>query len=189
MAHSSRLSSNLVFKGNFDSPLYGNGSSPYADGNDHNAEFAESSNESSSGLGEEVRNVSGEVETPTLVELRELVHKAMEELKVARLNSRMFEEKAQEISEAAIASRDKAVERLNVMQDIVNEECIAKESVQKATMALSLAEARLQVAVDSFELLENGNGFVESFEKSDAQMDVREDNGVLLDAQYEIREC
>ncbi|TYI73934.1 hypothetical protein E1A91_D07G164000v1 [Gossypium mustelinum] len=222
MAHSSRLSSNLVFKGNFDSPLYGtylatsffcglhdvskvrgvwsrcqgNGSSSYADGNDHNAEFAESSNESSSGLGEEVRNVSGEVETPTLVELRELVHKAMEELKVARLNSRMFEEKAQEISEAAIASRDKATNawnhvnsRLNVMQDIVNEECIAKESVQKATMALSLAEARLQVAVDSFELLENGNGFVESFGKSDAQMDVREDNGVLLDAQYEIREC
>ncbi|MBA0605195.1 hypothetical protein Godav_017793, partial [Gossypium davidsonii] len=222
MAYSSRLSSNLVFKGNFDSPLYGtylatsffcglhdvskvrgvwshcqgNGSSPYADGNDHNAEFAESSNESSSGLGEEVRNVSGEVETPTLVELRELVHKAMEELKVARLNSRMFGEKAQEISEAAIASRDKATNawnhvnsRLNVMQDIVNDECIAKEAVQKATMALSLAEARLQVAVDSFELLENGNGSVESYGKSDAQMDVREDNGVLLDAQYEIREC
>ncbi|MBA0640105.1 hypothetical protein Goklo_023076, partial [Gossypium klotzschianum] len=222
MAYSSRLNSNLVFKGNFDSPLYGtylatsffcglhdvskvrgvwshcqgNGSSPYADGNDHNAEFAESSNESSSGLGEEVRNVSGEVETPTLVELRELVHKAMEELKVARLSSRMFGEKAQEISEAAIASRDKATNawnhvnsRLNVMQDIVNDECIAKEAVQKATMALSLAEARLQVAVDSFELLENGNGSVESYGKSDAQMDVREDNGVLLDAQYEIREC
>ncbi|KAB2021744.1 hypothetical protein ES319_D07G160700v1 [Gossypium barbadense] len=194
MAHSSRLSSNLVFKGNFDirgvwSRCQGNGSSPYADGNDHNAEFAESSNESSSGLGEEVRNVSGEVETPTLVELRELVHKAMEELKVARLNSRMFEEKAQEISEAAIASRDKAVERLNVMQDIVNEECIAKESVQKATMALSLAEARLQVAVDSFELLENGNGFVESFEKSDAQMDVREDNGKkLANCEVELRQ-
>nr|KJB09842.1 hypothetical protein B456_001G170200 [Gossypium raimondii] len=201
MAYSSRLSSNLVFKGNFDirgvwSHCQGNGSSPYADGNDHNAEFAESSNESSSGLGEEVRNVSGEVETPTLVELRELVHKAMEELKVARLNSRMFEEKAQEILEAAIASRDKATKawnhvnsRLNVMQDIVNEECIAKEAVQKATMALSLAEARLQVAVDSFELLENGNGSVESYGKSDAQMNVREDNGVLLDAQYEIREC
>ncbi|KAA3458764.1 K+ efflux antiporter 1 [Gossypium australe] len=222
MAYSSRLSSNLVLKGNFDSPLcgtylatsffcglhdvskvrgvkshcQGSDSSPYADGNDRNAEFAESSNESSSSLGEEVRNVSGEVETPTLDELRELVHKAMEELKVARLNSRMFEEKAQEISEAAIASRDKATNawnhvnsRLNVMQDIVNEECIAKEAVQKATMALSLAEARLQVAVDSFELLENGNGSVESYGKSDAQMDVREDNGVLLDAQYEIREC
>ncbi|PPS15105.1 hypothetical protein GOBAR_AA05478 [Gossypium barbadense] len=183
MAYSSRLSSNLVLKGNFDSPLcgtylaisffcglhdvskvrgvkshcQGSDSSPYADGNDCNAEFAESSNESSGSLGEEVINVSGEEETPTLDELRELVHKAMEELK----------EKAQGISEAAIASRDKATNawnhvnsKLNVMQGIANEECIAKEAVQKATTALSLAEAeaRLQVAVDSFELLENGNG-------------------------------
>ncbi|PPS15106.1 hypothetical protein GOBAR_AA05479 [Gossypium barbadense] len=179
MAYSSRLSSNLVLKGNFDSPLcgkylaisffyglhdvskvrgvkshcQGSDSSPYADRNDRNAEFAESSNESSSSLGEEVINVSGEEETPTLDELRELVHKAMEELKVARLN-----EKAQGISEAAIASRDKATNawnhvnsKLNVMQGI---------AFQKATTALSLAEAeaRLQVAVDSFELLENGNG-------------------------------
>ncbi|KAK5819010.1 hypothetical protein PVK06_023966 [Gossypium arboreum] len=146
MAYSSRLSSNLVLKGNFDSPLcgtylaisffcglhdvskvrgvkshcQGSDSSPYADGNDRNAEFAESSNESSGSLGEEVINVSGEEETPTLDELRELVHK----------------EKAQGISEAAIASRDKATNawhhvnsKLNVMQGIANEECIAKETV------------------------------------------------------------
>ncbi|KAK5819011.1 hypothetical protein PVK06_023967 [Gossypium arboreum] len=187
MAYSSRLSSNLVLKGNFDSPMcgtylaisffcglhdvskvrgvkshcQGSDSSPYADGNDRNAEFAESSNESSGSLGEEVIN-----------------------------------EKAQGISEAAIASRDKATNawnhvnsKLNVMQGIANEECIAKEAIQKATTALSLAEARLQVAVDSFELLENGNGSVKSYGKSDAQMDVREDNEVILDAQYEIREC
>ncbi|KAE8701009.1 K(+) efflux antiporter 1 [Hibiscus syriacus] len=57
-----------------------------------------------------------------------------------------------------------------------NGECIAKEAVRKATMALSLAEARLQVTRDS-------SG------ESNVEIDVREDNGTSLAAEYEIREC
>ncbi|KAI8025230.1 hypothetical protein LOK49_LG02G00368 [Camellia lanceoleosa] len=68
----------------------------------------------------------------------------------------MFEEKAQRISEAAIALKDEAANAWdnvnsprNTIQEIVNEE--AAQEALKATMALSLAEARLQVAVDSLE--------------------------------------
>ena len=125
MAYSGCLSSNLVFRGKFDSHLcstdsstsffcglhdvlkvkgvrsrcQGNDSLAYADGNGQNVEFVESNGESlsgtvSNGLEEEERNVSGEVETPTVDESRELLLKAMMELEVARHNSRMFEEKA-----------------------------------------------------------------------------------------------
>ncbi|KAK8718347.1 hypothetical protein V6N13_045583 [Hibiscus sabdariffa] len=210
MAYGGCLSSNLVFRGKFNSHLcstsstsffyslhdvsklrgvrshcLGNDSLAYADENGRNVEFAESSDGSSggtvsSGSGEE-RN--SEVETPSLDELRELLQKAMKELEVARLNSRMFEEKAQKISEAAIALKDEAANAwndvnstLNMIQDVVNDECIAKEAVQKAIMALSLAEARLQVTADS-------SG------ESDVEIDDREDNGIPLAAQYEIREC
>ncbi|XP_039048264.1 K(+) efflux antiporter 2, chloroplastic-like [Hibiscus syriacus] len=179
----------------------GNESLACTDGNGRNVEFPESNDDSSSnsvsnGLVEEVRNLNGQVKTPTVYVLRKLVQKAMGELEVAHLNSRMFEEKVQKISEAAIALKDKATKAwndvsstLNVIQDIVNEEYIAKEAVQKATMALSLAEARLQVEVDLVEPLEKGNGSLESYGKSDVQMDVREDNGALLAAQYEIGKC
>ncbi|XVF22586.1 hypothetical protein REPUB_Repub12eG0184300 [Reevesia pubescens] len=227
MAYNGCLSSNLVFRGKFDShlcstyssksffyglhdvlnvrgarlPCQGNDSLAYADGNGRNVEFVESIDESlsgtvSNGLGEEERNASGEVETPTVDELRELLQKAMKELEVARLNSMVFEEKAQKISEAAIALKDEAANAwnavniaLNMIQDIVNEEGVAKEAVQKATMALSLAEARLQVAVDSFEPLKEGNDSPESFGESNVEIDFREDNGALLAAQDEIREC
>ncbi|XWS77073.1 hypothetical protein CRYUN_Cryun01aG0231200 [Craigia yunnanensis] len=227
MAYSGCLSSNLVFRGKFDSHLcstysstslfyglhdvlkvrgarsccQGNDSLAYADGNGRNVEFVESndgisSDTVSNGLGEEERNVSGEVETPTVDELRELLQKAMKELEVARLNSWMFEEKAQKISEAAIALKDEAANAwndvnstLDMIHDIVNEECVAKEAVQKATMALSLAEARLQVAVDSFEPLKEENDSLESSGESDMEIDVREENGALLAAQDEIRGC
>ncbi|GMP43388.1 hypothetical protein CsSME_00012762 [Camellia sinensis var. sinensis] len=70
----------------------------------------------------------------------------------------MSEEKAQRISEAAIALKDEAANAWdnvnstrNTIQEIVNEETVAQEAVQKATMALSLAETRLQVVVDSLE--------------------------------------
>ncbi|KAE8662487.1 Detected protein of unknown function [Hibiscus syriacus] len=188
MEYSSPLSSNLVFEGNFDSPLcktylatsffydlpgvfivrevrsrsQGNDSLARTDGNGRNAEFPESndgsSNSVSNGRVEEVRNLSGKVETPSVYELRELVQKAMEELEAVHLNSRMFEEKAQKISEAAIALKDQVTNAwndvssaLNVMQYIVNEEYIAKEAVQKATMALCLAEARLQGKLANYE--------------------------------------
>ncbi|XVF33367.1 hypothetical protein REPUB_Repub17cG0162500 [Reevesia pubescens] len=222
MAYSGCLSSNLVFRGKFDSHsstslfyglhdvlkvrgvrsrCQGNDSLAYADGNGRNVEFAESTDESlsgtvSNGSGEEERNVSGETETPTVDELRELLQKAMKELEVARLNSRMFEEKAQKISEAAIALKDEVANAwndvnstLNRIQDIVNEEGVAKEAVRKATMALSLAEARLQVAVDSFEFLKEGNDSPENSGESDVEIDAREDNGALLAAKDDIREC
>ncbi|KAK8474821.1 hypothetical protein V6N12_065879 [Hibiscus sabdariffa] len=207
MMHGGCISSKLVFRGKFNghfcstsstSLFYslhdvskprgvrlhcqGNDSLAYADGNGRNVEFVESSDGSSSnGLGEER---TGEVETPSVGELRELLQKAMNELEVACLNSRMFEEKAQKISETAIALKDEAANAwndvnstLNMVQDVVNDECIAKEAVQKAIMALSLAKARLQVATDS-------SG------ESDVEIDVREDNGTpLAAAQYQIREC
>ncbi|XP_021279518.1 K(+) efflux antiporter 2, chloroplastic-like [Herrania umbratica] len=227
MAYSGCLSSNLVFRGKFDSHLrssysssslfyglpdvlkvrgvksrcQGNDSLAYVDGNGRNVEFAESSDESSSGtvlncLGEEERNVSNELESPSLDDLRELLQKAIKELEVGRLNSGMFEEKAQKISETAIALKDEAANAwndvnstLNMIQATVNEECDAKEAVQKATMALSLAEARLQLVVDSFEPLKLGNDSPESSGESDVEIDVRVDNGALLAAKVEIREC
>ncbi|TYI50723.1 hypothetical protein E1A91_D12G122200v1 [Gossypium mustelinum] len=179
----------------------GNDSLAYADGNGRNVEFAESGDGSSSGtvsngLEEEDRNLNGEVETPSLDDLREVLQKAIKELEVARLNSRMFEEKALKISEAAIALKDEAANAwndvngtLNMIQDIVNDECVAKEAVQKAMMALSLAEARLQVTADSSESLKKGNDSPESSGESDVEIDIREDNGAALTAQNEIREC
>ncbi|KAG4169814.1 hypothetical protein ERO13_A12G105000v2 [Gossypium hirsutum] len=179
----------------------GNDSLAYADGNGRNVEFAESGDGSLSGtvwngLEEEDRNLNGEVETPSLDDLREVLQKAIKELEVARLNSRMFEEKALKISEAAIALKDEAANAwndvnstLNMIQDIVNGECVAKEAVQKAMMALSLAEARLQVTADSSESLKKGNDSPENSGESDVEIDIREDNGAALTAQNEIREC
>ncbi|KAG2320401.1 hypothetical protein Bca52824_013614 [Brassica carinata] len=99
-----------------------------------------------------------ESESDSLEELRDLLHKAIEDLEVARLNSTMFEEKAQRISETAIALKDEATsawhevnKTLDVMRDTVDEESVAKEAVQTATMALSLAEARLRVVLESLE--------------------------------------
>ncbi|KAB2052318.1 hypothetical protein ES319_A12G112500v1 [Gossypium barbadense] len=179
----------------------GNDSLAYADGNGRNVEFAESGDGSlsgtvSNGLEEEDRNLNGEVETPSLDDLREVLQKAIKELEVARLNSRMFEEKALKISEAAIALKDEAANAWNdvnstlkMIQDIVNGECVAKEAVQKAMMALSLAEARLQVTADSSEYLKKGNDSPENSGESDVEIDIREDNGAALTAQNEIREC
>ncbi|TYJ04752.1 hypothetical protein E1A91_A12G114300v1 [Gossypium mustelinum] len=179
----------------------GNDSLAYADGNGRNVEFAESGDGSlsgtvSNGLEEEDRNLNGEVETPSLDDLREVLQKAIKELEVARLNSRMFEEKALKISEAAIALKDEAANAwndvnstVNMIQDIVNGECVAKEAVQKAMMALSLAEARLQVTADSSESLKKGNDSPENSGESDVEIDIREDNGAALTAQNEIREC
>ncbi|CAN1237002.1 K(+) efflux antiporter 2, chloroplastic [Linum grandiflorum] len=98
----------------------------------------------------------------------------------------MFEEKAQQISEAAIALKDDATtawndvdSALDVIQQIVNEESVAKEAAQKATMSLSLAEARLMVAIESPE--ESPRTDIEG-----------EDNGqdqVILAAQEDVKIC
>ncbi|KAJ0483859.1 putative regulator of K+ conductance, cation/H+ exchanger, NAD(P)-binding domain superfamily [Helianthus annuus] len=101
----------------------------------------------------------GESDNPSVDELRKALQKALKELEIAQLNSTMFEEKAQKVSELAIALRDEASiaqdkvdSVLNSIEKIENEEIAAKEAVQNATMALSLSEDRLKLALDSLEL-------------------------------------
>ncbi|KAL3814853.1 hypothetical protein ACJIZ3_016121 [Penstemon smallii] len=140
------------------------------------------------------------LEVPGLDELRELLQKASKELEIARLNSTMFEEKAQRISETAIALKDEAANALdNVndalrnIQEILNEESIAKEGVQKATMALSLAEARLQVAVASLRNAKEKNGSPKASTESDSEHENEGEESseeeALLAAQQDIIEC
>ncbi|KAF5464220.1 hypothetical protein F2P56_014312 [Juglans regia] len=183
-----------VFKGSraVQSWCQSNDSLAYVNGNGRNVEFMESSDESSGVDGGELNGSRAEkrrgeeAEAHSVDELRELLQKAARELEVAHVNSTVFEEKAQRISETAIALQDEAANAwndvnstLDTIQEIVNEESVAKEAVQKATMALSLAEARLKVAVES---LEAAKGEVDSLEGSD------EEEKALLAAQHEIKE-
>ncbi|CAH2039340.1 unnamed protein product [Thlaspi arvense] len=156
-------------------------------GVDPNPGFSESNDESEAATSREEKD-----EAASLEELRVLLHKATRELEVARLNSTMFEEKAQRISETAIALKDQAAsvwdevnKTLDVMRDTVDEESVAKEAVQKATMALSLAEARLQVVVESLDV-GGGNGISEASEKID---DVDDKEEAILAAKDDIKEC
>ncbi|KAI3444579.1 hypothetical protein Pfo_001244 [Paulownia fortunei] len=181
----------------------GNESVAYVNGNGRDAEVIETGeNEASlesNASGERSAEEEG-VEAPGLDELRESLQKALKDLEVARLSSTMFEEKAQRISEAAIALKDEAANAwddvniaLGNIQEIVNEEAIAKEVVQKATMALSLAEARLQVAVDSLKIAKEKNGSPKASEESDSEYGSGgEESGeeeALLAAQQDIKEC
>ncbi|KAL3604088.1 hypothetical protein D5086_004947 [Populus alba] len=185
----------------------GNDSLTYIDGNGRNVEIGEGNDKnlragSNGGLGEEdgrgekVMETEMAAEALSLDELRELLQKAMRELEVARLNSTMFEEKAQSISEAAIALQDEASSAwndfnstLDMIQDIVNKEGVAKEAFQKATMALSLAEARLKVAVESIKSTKEGVDSLEGSGESDVENDDKEDYETILAAQNDIREC
>ncbi|GKU96888.1 hypothetical protein SLEP1_g10070 [Rubroshorea leprosula] len=183
----------------------GNDSLAYVDGNSQNVELAGSSSDGSSRVGPtdgiESNGLGGgendaEVVTPSLDELRELLQKAMTELDVARLNSSMFEEKAQQISEAAIVSKDEAANAwdsvnntLDMIQEIVKEESVTEEAVHKATTALSLAESRLQSAVESLEVRTGGSDSPESSGKSDVEDDVMKENDALLAVQDHIKEC
>ncbi|CAA7403385.1 unnamed protein product [Spirodela intermedia] len=144
-----------------------NDSLPLVDGNSPNVEFPTSPSEmkqsqmestAATSVSDPLSNFLTEEEhdATTIDDLMELLQKAMKELEIARLNSTMFEEKAQKISESAIALKDEASSAWNhvtstvsAVQEITNEEDAAKEAVQKATMALSIAEARLQLAVDA----------------------------------------
>ncbi|PKI45413.1 hypothetical protein CRG98_034218, partial [Punica granatum] len=182
-----------------------NDSLAYVNGNGRNVEFVGS--DESSGLrpadGNDVDDSSkGEAEgkndkeAPSLEELRDLLQTALKELEVARINSTMFEEKAQRISETAIALKDEAdsassdvSETLDAIQAIVTEEVVAKEAVQKATMALSLAEARLQVAVESLRVAKGETGTFEGSEEVELDNDAKEEEEALLVAQEDIRDC
>ncbi|KAG5251545.1 K(+) efflux antiporter [Salix suchowensis] len=185
----------------------GNDSITYIDENDRNVEISEGNDEnlragSNDGLGEEdgrgetVIEIEMAAEAPSLDELKELLQKATRELEVARLNSTMFEEKAQSISETAIALQDEAASAwndvnstLDMIQDIVNKESVAKESVQKATMTLSLAEARFKVAVESTKSTKEGVDSLEGSGESIVENNDKEDYEIILAAQNDIREC
>uniref|UniRef100_M4EWP8 RCK N-terminal domain-containing protein n=1 Tax=Brassica campestris TaxID=3711 RepID=M4EWP8_BRACM len=137
-----------------------------------------------------------ESESDSLEELRDLLHKAIKDLEVARLNSTMFEEKAQRISETAIALKDEATsawhevnKTLDVMRVTVDEESLAKEAVQNATMALSLAEARLRVVLESLEEAAGSNGVPESSQETEKSDSAEEKEEALLAAKDDIREC
>ncbi|PWZ46205.1 K(+) efflux antiporter 1, chloroplastic [Zea mays] len=121
--------------------------------------------------------------------LREMLQRSRNELEVARVNSTMFEEKAQRISESAIAFKDRAdgaqrdvCAAVATVQEIISKEADAKEAVQKATMALSMAEARLQLAAEA---LEANRGSVGPTEVSIEGMEQE----ALLSAQEEIKDC
>ncbi|KAK3021453.1 hypothetical protein RJ639_045642 [Escallonia herrerae] len=192
----------------------GNDSVAYIDGNGRDVEFIESHNEESLGGGtnrsqeknnsrEEV-GVEDEAEAATIDELGELLQKVLKELEVARLNSNMFEEKAHRISEVAIALKDEAVNAwndvnstLDAIDEIVNEEALAKEAVQKATVALSLSETRLQVALDSLEVAKERTVSPEVSRESGAEFEsgeedsnpLREEEEALLAAEDDMKEC
>ncbi|XP_042503738.1 K(+) efflux antiporter 2, chloroplastic-like [Macadamia integrifolia] len=194
----------------------GNDSLQYIDGNGRNIEFMESSNggmkissseSSASGPvsdGESNILEEEEVEIPSTDHLKELLLKALKELEVAHLNSTMFEEKAQKISETAISLKDEAENAwkdvnttLGTIQEIIAEEAVAKEAVQKATMAFSMAEARLQLAVESLEAAKGMRTSPEACTGNDADhvramealSSSREEEVEILEAQDEISNC
>lgn len=186
-----------------------NDSLAFIDGNGRNVESSESAEDESlsattNGIAEissakELEEDEGEEKDGgNLDELRELLQKALKDLEVAQLNSTMFEEKAQKISEAAIALKDEAnnawddvSKQLDSIQEIVIEEMIAKEAVQKATMALSLAEARLLVALDSIQTAKPGGMSSETSEESKGEelTSLMEKETALSAAQEDMVEC
>ncbi|KAL9245341.1 hypothetical protein vseg_019004 [Gypsophila vaccaria] len=192
----------------------GSDSVVYIDGNGRSLEIdkgleEESLREEDSGAGESKssgveKSDREDDEAESVDELREILQKACRELEVARLNSSMFEKKAQNISEASIAIRDQAENARNavdnarnMIEEVVNQELSAKEAVQKATMALSLAEARLQVALESVEAARAKSVREEASTESDPGNDgeeeftdlLRDEEEGLLFAQAEIKEC
>ncbi|KAL5565605.1 hypothetical protein UlMin_028769 [Ulmus minor] len=198
----------IVFKGprgvwtkcqNDDSLAYVNGNSrniEHVKGNDERSGVESDHDAEISGSREEGRQQEEDSEVPSIDELKELVQKATRELEVARVNSSMFEQKAQRISEAAIALQDQAANAWNdvnstleFVKQIVNEENVAKESVRNATMSLSLAEARLQVVVESLNTARGGTESADSSEGGSVESDIKEDEKALLLAQEEFRDC
>ncbi|KAK7382108.1 hypothetical protein VNO80_00813 [Phaseolus coccineus] len=186
----------------------GNDSLSYLNGNGRNVDRVESADEnygssaeSSEPLGEEGqeerKEAGGEVvEEQNVDELKELLQKANKELEAARENSIAFEEKVKKISETAIFLQDEAASSwnnvtstLDIIQDIVSQEFIAKEAVQKATMALSLAEARLQVAIESVEVTKEAYDSSQSSNNSNDDKDIMQEEKELLDAKEDIKEA
>ncbi|XP_071717230.1 K(+) efflux antiporter 2, chloroplastic-like isoform X2 [Rutidosis leptorrhynchoides] len=165
----------------------GNDSIAYVDGNGRDVEFIETriGSENINGSSDEV-----EVENPSLDELKKVLQKALKELEIARLNSTVFEEKAQRVSEESIALKDEAsIAQDNVnstllsIEKIENEEIIAKDDVQKAAKALSLSEASLRVALDSLQAAK------ERYKNDEQLNSVGEEEEAVYVAQEDTKEC
>ncbi|KAK7349535.1 hypothetical protein VNO77_06978 [Canavalia gladiata] len=197
------------------SKCQGNDSLAYVNGNGRNVDNVKGADEDSDSrsissaelsepLGEEEEGQGGrkevggevEIEVRNVDELNEQLEKAVKELEAARVNSIMFEEKVKKISETAIFLQDEAVNAwnnvtstLDIIQDIVSQEFVAKENVQKATMALSLAEARLQVAIESLEVLKKIYDSRPGSNKSNDDKDITQEEKELQAAQEDIGEC
>ncbi|KAI4315958.1 hypothetical protein L6164_023981 [Bauhinia variegata] len=180
-----------------------NDSLAYVAGNDRSVDYLESPDgdpsigaTSSAELNASSQEGQVEVEAPSIDELKEQLQKAIKELEVARVNSTMFEEKVKKISETAIALQDEAAHAwtdvnstLEAIQQMVNEEYVAKEAVQKATMALSLAEAKLQVVVESKDAAKGVDDSPQVAIESNEDNDIAEEEKVFLIVQEEIKEC
>ncbi|GER40053.1 glutathione-regulated potassium-efflux system protein [Striga asiatica] len=175
-----------------------NGSAAYVNGNGRDAEAVETVGNALDSTASGEMSAEEGVDTPSLDELRELLRKALKDLDIARLSSTIFEEKAHTITEAAIALKDEAKNAwdnvntaLGNIQEVVNEEAIAKEAVQEATMALSLAESRLQVTIDSLKLAKETNGSTKASTELDSEYGRGEESSeeeALLAAQQDIKE-
>lgn len=199
--------SSKLFRGNRGVWLkcQGNDSFAYDNGNGRNVDNLKGLNEESnlgsiSGAesGEPLGEVGGQVEVDvqSVDELKELLQKALKELEAARVNSIVFEEKVKKISETAISLQDEASRAwtdvnstLDIIQEIVSEEFIVKEAVQNATMALSLAEARLQVAVESLEVVNEDYNSVRGSNESDGGKGVGQEDKERVVAREDIKDC
>ncbi|KAL7609688.1 hypothetical protein Lser_V15G14349 [Lactuca serriola] len=180
----------------------GNDSIAYIDGTERDVDFIESSSEENptgdTNFGPEKLNDEGEdeeTENPSVDELKKVLQKALKELEIAQLNSTMFEEKAQRVSEAAIALKDEASSAqdnvnstLLLIEEITNEEIAANEAVQRAAMALSLSEARLTLALDSLEVAKERTSMENESEEKNLNP-LREEEEAVFIAQEDIREC
>ncbi|KAK7394805.1 hypothetical protein VNO78_15344 [Psophocarpus tetragonolobus] len=190
------------------SKCQGNDSLSYVNGNSRNVDYLEgsgedaglvpvSSAEQDAHLDEGLEIVSEIVlEEQSVDELKELLQKVLKELEVAQINSTMFEEKVKKISETAISLHDEAVNSwsdvnstLDTIQEIVNEELMAKETIQNASMGLSLAEARLQVAMESLEAAKEVPDSSQGSNEDNDNKDMVEEEKAILVAQEDVKEC
>ncbi|KAM0867654.1 hypothetical protein ACQ4PT_041845 [Festuca glaucescens] len=169
----------------------GNDSLAYVDGPLEGTKGSSSSADEpgASSSGSDAEEKSRALAAGDVDDLREALQRARKDLEVARLNSTMFEGKAQRISESAIALKDRAdgtqtevSAAVATVQEIISKEDDAKEAARKATMALSMAEARLQLASEA---LDAKRGSVGQLEVS--LDDVEEE--ALASAQEEIKVC
>ncbi|XP_057454575.1 K(+) efflux antiporter 2, chloroplastic-like isoform X2 [Lotus japonicus] len=204
---------NNLFRGNRGIWLkcQGDDSLGYVNGNGRNVNYVKGNKDEGSVSGAELSESLGgeegkgekkevgvevEVEVQSVDELKELLQKALKELEASRVNSLMFEEKVKKIAETAISFQDEAARAwndvnstLDIIQEIVSEEFDAKEAVHNATMALSLAEARLQVAAESLKVAKDVFSSTQGSNGGDGDKDEMQEEKDLVVAREDVKEC